>query len=264
MAEANAVAELHSECSENVVSVIGFDGPIQALQPVESEETCEEPKPGTLEFEAKCKELDHRSFGYRILKRVFDVVFSLCVIVVGFIPALILSIAIAVDTKGSPIYSQVRIGKWGRPFRIYKFRTMVADSDNVEKYFTPEQLEAWKRERKVDDDPRITKLGRVLRATSFDETAQFINVLKGQISVIGPRAITYDELEHFEDKKTLLLSVKPGITGSWQCGPRNLATFENGLRQEFELAYAKDASFGVDIRIFFKTFGVMFTKRTGK
>ena len=111
-----------------------------------------------------CRELDHRSLGYRFLKRFFDVAFSLCAIIVGFIPGLLLSVAIAIDTKGSPIYSQVRVGKWGKPFRIYKFRTMVADSDNVEKYFTPEQLEVWKRERKVDGDPRIAS--RIIDATA--------------------------------------------------------------------------------------------------
>lgn len=264
MMEANAAKELHSKHAGHIVTTIDFDNAFRMLEVAELKKTCEEPAPGTAEFAAKCRELEHRSLGYRFLKRFFDVVFSLCVVVVGFIPGLLLSIAIAVDIKGSPIYSQIRVGKWGKPFRIYKFRTMVADSDNVEKYFTPEQLEVWKRERKVDNDPRITKLGRILRATSFDETAQFINVLLGQISVIGPRAITYDELEHFENKKALLLSVKPGITGSWQCGPRNLATFENGLRQEFELAYAEDPSFGADIKIFFKTFGVMLAKRTGK
>ena len=125
------------------------------------------PTLGTPEFGALCKELDRRSLGYRAFKRVFDFVFALLVIVVGFIPGVLLSIAIAIDTKGSPIYSQERIGKRGKPFRIYKFRSMVKDSDNVEKYFTPEQLETWKRERKVEDDPRITKLGGFLRHTSM-------------------------------------------------------------------------------------------------
>lgn len=222
------------------------------------------PEPGTEAFAELCRGLDHHSRGYRFLKRLFDIVFSLCVIVIGLIPGLLLSIAIAVDTKGSPIYLQVRVGKWGKPFRIYKFRTMVADSDDVEKYFTPEQLEVWKRERKVDNDPRVTRLGRVLRATSFDETAQFINVLLGQISVIGPRVITFDELEHFGNEKARLLSVTPGITGMWQTGERNLATFENGLRQKIELEYVQEANVLTDVRIFFKTFGVMFSKRTGR
>lgn len=223
-----------------------------------------EPKPGTSEFVAKCKELDRRSISYRFFKRLFDVVFSLCVLVVGLIPGLLLSIAISLDTKGSPIYSQVRVGKWGKPFRIYKFRTMVADSEEVEKYFTPEQLKAWKRERKVDNDPRITRLGSILRTTSIDEAVQFVNVLIGQMSLIGPRAITFDELEYFGSEKAQLLSVAPGITGMWQTGKRNLATFKNGLRQEIELEYVKGANARTDVSIFFKTFGVMFVKRTGK
>lgn len=86
----------------------------------------------------------------------------------------------------------------------------------------------------------------------------------GQISIIGPRAITCDELEHFGDEKTQLLSVQPGITGMWQTGERNLATFDNGARQKIELAYARGASPSTDINIFFRTFGVMFSKRTGK
>lgn len=181
MTEANAAAELRSEHMGHVVTTIDFDDPLQELKAEEPEEAHEELKLGTPEFAARCRKLGHRSLGYRFLKRFFDVVFSLCVVVVGLIPSLFLSIAIVIDTKGSPIYSQVRVGKWGEPFRIYKFRTMVADSDNVEKYFTPEQLEVWKRERKVDNDPRITRLGCVLRATSIDETVQFLNVLLDQI-----------------------------------------------------------------------------------
>lgn len=218
------------------------------------------------EFRALCKELDHRSLGYRAFKRAFDIVFSAIVIAVGFIPGLVLSIAVARDTGGSPIYSQTRIGRHGRPFKIYKFRSMVADSDNVEKYLTPEQLEVWKRERKVDDDPRVTKLGAVLRGTSIDELPQFVNVLLGQISLIGPRVITEDEiLQHFDhEERALLLSVPPGITGAWQSGPRNEATFENGERQAVELDYARNASLARDAGVFFRTIKVMFVDRTGK
>lgn len=181
MAEEDAVAKLRSEHARRAVTVIDFGGSPQVPEAEMPQGIREEPEPGTPEFAAKCRELDHRSLRYRFLKRLFDVLFSLCVIVVGLVPCALLSIAIAIDTKGSPIYSQIRVGKWGKPFRIYKFRTMVADGDNVSKYFTPEQLEVWKRERKVDGDPRVTRLGRVLRATSFDEVAQFVNVLFGQI-----------------------------------------------------------------------------------
>ena len=118
------------------------------------------------------------SRAYRICKRVFDIAFSVCVIAVGLGPGLILSAFIARDTGGSPIYTQERVGMGGRTFRIYKFRTMVADSDDVEKYLNSDQLAQWRLERKVDDDPRITPLGRKLRSTSVDEIPNFINVLK--------------------------------------------------------------------------------------
>lgn len=223
------------------------------------------PALGTSEFSELCKELDHRNLGYRAFKRFFDFVFALLVIVVGFIPGALLSIAIAIDTKGNPIYSQERIGKHGKTFRIYKFRSMMKDSDDVEKYFTPEQLETWKRERKVDNDPRVTKLGRVLRSSSLDEIPQLVNVFLGQISLIGPRVITRDELlQHFSDyEKAELLSVTPGITGAWQCGPRNEATFANGMRKAIELGYSRSATLAGDVRIFFKTIRVMLVERTG-
>lgn len=222
--------------------------------------------PGSPEFAAESRALDSRSFGYRFVKRTFDIAFSACVCVVGLIPGVILCAFIAADTKGAPIYAHERAGRFGRPIHVLKFRSMVADADDVEKYLTPEQIEEWHRERKVTNDPRITKLGRVLRKTSLDEIPQFINVLAGQLSVIGPRAITYEELGNFtHEQQVQVLAVPQGITGAWQSGPRNLATFENGLRQEFELAYARGANLKGDLRVFFKTFSVMFgKKKTGR
>lgn len=200
---------------------------------------------------------------YRFIKRVFDICFSACVIVVGFLPGLILSGFIMRDTGGSPIYSSERIGRGGKPFKVYKFRSMVADSDNLEKYFTPEQLELWHLEHKVEDDPRITKLGRFLRSSSIDEFPQFINVLLGQISVIGPRVITAEEVGYFGKDRDCLLSVPPGITGLWQTSERNKATFESGARQELELFYARNCSLKTDAEIFLKTFKTMI-EGTGK
>ena len=113
---------------------------------------------------------------YRFVKRAFDIAFSLCVVVVGLAPIALLLLIIRLESPGSPIYRQERIGYRGQPLRIFKLRTMVADSDDVEK-----QLERWRRERKVDDDPRVTKVGRFLRRTSLDELPQFLNVLAGQI-----------------------------------------------------------------------------------
>ena len=201
--------------------------------------------------------------GYRFVKRAFDLAFSSVVIVVGFVPGLVLSGFVVKDTGGSPIYAQERIGKDGRPFRIYKFRTMVADADDVEKHLTAEQLEEWKRERKVDDDPRITRLGGFLRRTSLDELPQFLNVLAGQMSVVGPRPITRDELAHFGEDAAKLLSCRPGITGFWQCGLRNGATFESGERQRIELGYVDAAGPAADARIIFSTLDTM-VRKTGR
>ena len=202
---------------------------------------------------------------YQYAKRSFDIIFSVFILVVAFVPGLMLAAAIAIETKAWPIYSQERIGRGGHPFRIYKFRTMVSDSHNIEKYFTPEQMDAWRRERKVIDDPRVTPLGRILRSTSVDELPNFINVLKGEMSVIGPRAISFDELSNFGENKDLLLSVPAGITGWWQVSRRNQATFETGERQALELEYVRNAGFVLDAKVFIRTFGVMFgRRRTGR
>lgn len=188
-------------------------------------------------------------------------------VVVGAIPVALVCAAIRAESEGSPIYAQRRVGRDGRPIRVYKLRSMYADADDVERYLTPEQLDQWHRERKVDEDPRITRVGRVIRSTSIDELPQFLNVLTGELSVIGPRPITDEELEgsFTEQERRDLLSVRPGITGLWQAGERNGATFETGRRQEIELTYVRDASAALDARVFFATFGAMFgRKRTGR
>lgn len=219
------------------------------------------PEPGTPEFVRLSRSLDRRPLAYRVAKRAFDIVFSGAIVAVGLIPGAIMCLAIAVSTKGVPFYTQVRVGKYGRPFRLIKFRSMVVDADDVEKYLSPEQLRQWELERKVDDDPRITKIGRVIRKTSVDELPQFLNVLLGDMSVIGPRAITYEELPNFGDDVALALSVPQGITGLWQATSRNDATFESGERQKIELDYVRGAGFAMDLRCFLGTFGAMFGKR---
>ena len=185
----------------------------------------------------------------------FDVVFSGAACLVGLIPSAIVCAAIAADSPGSPIFRQERVGQGGKIIGIYKFRTMVADAhEHPERYMTPEQLAQWEREQKVDDDPRITRIGRVLRNTSLDEIPQFLNVLLGDLSVIGPRPVTQAETLEFGDARDEFLSVKPGITGWWQVTERNDATWENGRRQELELYYVRHASLALDLRVFAKTF----------
>lgn len=207
------------------------------------------------------------TLAYRFLKRLFDFVFSLCVSVVLVIPVAIVCAFICLESPGNPLYAQERIGKGGKTIKIRKLRSMVADAGNVQKYLSSEQLHQWEVERKVDDDPRITKVGQFIRKCSIDEVPQFLNVLNGDLSVIGPRPITRDELEqHFSDEeKAELLSVQPGITGLWQATDRNAATFESGLRQKIELQYVHNRCFRMDWKCFTGTFGAMFgKKRTGR
>lgn len=205
-----------------------------------------------------------RRLVYRVVKRTFDVVFSAGVTVVLAIPVAIVCVAILIESPGAPMYSQERIGKGGKTIRVLKLRSMVADADNVERHLDPDQLKQWEMERKVDGDPRVTRVGKFIRKTSLDELPQFLNVLKGDMSVIGPRPITQDELEWFGENATEYLSVPMGITGLWQATSRNGASFESGERQRIELEYVRNAGFRMDTRCFFSTFGAMFGRRTGR
>lgn len=207
------------------------------------------------------------TLGYRFIKRLFDLVFSLLMSVLLLIPIAVVCALISLESPGSPMYTQERVGKGGKTIKILKLRSMVEDAGNVQKYLSSEQLHQWEVERKVDDDPRITKVGQFIRKCSIDEMPQFLNVLNGDLSVIGPRPITRDELEqHFSDEeKAKLLSVQPGITGLWQATDRNAATFESGLRQKIELNYVRNRCFRMDWKCFTGTFGAMFgKKRTGR
>lgn len=196
--------------------------------------------------------------GYRFVKRAFDLVFSGVACAVGLIPGALLCVVICLDSPGSPIFRQGRVGKDGRPIRIFKFRSMYADAhDHPERYLDEAQLAQWKREQKVDGDPRVTRVGRLLRRTSLDEFPQFLNVLKGDLSVIGPRPVTEQETYEFGDARDEFLSCKPGITGWWQVTERNNATWENHERQLLELFYVRHASIPLDLRIFFRTFKAM-------
>lgn len=194
---------------------------------------------------------------YRFVKRLLDIVFSLVVIVVGIIPGLLLSIAVVISTKGTPLYSQMRVGQGGKRFLMLKFRTMVADSDNLKKHFNARQMGEWKTEHKVKNDPRVTPLGRFLRRTSIDEFPNFFNVLVGNMSVVGPRAITASELHWFGDDVDKMLSVPAGVTGWWQVQSRNKATFASGRRQKLEMYYVDHATLALDLHIILRTVHAM-------
>ena len=203
----------------------------------------------------------NNSLFYKVCKRTFDIVFSSCVLVVLCIPGALLAAAISIESPGGPMFRQKRVGKNGKEINIWKFRSMYADAhEHPERYLNEAQMAQWNREQKVDNDPRVTKIGSFIRRTSLDETPQFINVLKGDISVIGPRPVTLAETYEFGEARSDALSVRPGITGWWQVKARNKATWENGQRQALELEYVNGCSFAMDAAVFVGTFSAMFGK----
>lgn len=193
---------------------------------------------------------------YHFFKRFLDILFSFIFIILLSWLLLILAILVKCSSKGPALFKDVRVGKKGKVIKVLKYRSMYIDAEtNIDKYLTPEQKETWIKERKLDKDPRITKIGRFLRKTSLDELPQLFNIFGGSMSFVGPRPITKIELEqHFtEEEKAILLDAKPGLTGYWQVYARNDAEFETGERQRLELAYFQKRGIFFDIKIVFLT-----------
>lgn len=204
---------------------------------------------------------------YAFIKRTFDIVVSFIAIVILLIPMILLTIINAVFGKVPPLIRIKRVGKDGKTFTLYKFRSMYVDAESrLEHYLTKEQIEIWKRERKIDNDPRITKVGKILRKTSLDELPQLFNILIGDLSIIGNRPLSQMEYDtHFnEEEKKLLDKMRPGLTGYWQVYGRSNVTFLSGERQKMYLHYSKHANLWLDIKIFFKTFLVVLTHKGAK
>ena len=204
---------------------------------------------------------------YLTVKRCFDFVSSFCVSVVLLLPLTVLALMVVIKDFGSPFYAQKRVGMHGKDLFILKLRSMRRGADNLEKMLSPEQLEEYRKEYKLEDDPRLIGyqkpgdgsrcFGSVIRKTSLDELPQILwNIcIKGNMSVVGPRPILREELEanYTKQEQALLLSVKPGLTGYWQAYARNDATYETGERQRMELYYVHNCSIGLDIKILFAT-----------
>ena len=188
-------------------------------------------------------------------KRIIDIIGSLVGIVFLIPITLIVGFINLIFGENGPLfYTQERIGKDGQKFKMYKYRSMVVDADERLKKILEEDEELRKEfleTRKLQKDPRITKIGRFLRKTSLDEFPQFINVLKGDMSLVGPRAVVDDEIELFGDQKDKFLSVKPGITGYWAANGRSNTTYEE--RVEMEVYYVDHMSLLLDIKILLKT-----------
>lgn len=190
---------------------------------------------------------------YDIFKRFIDITIA-CIGIVICIPIfIIIGIAIKIDSKGPIFFKHKRIGKYGKILNIYKFRTMVENAEEAMKYFTEEQKKEFKENFKLENDPRVTRVGKILRKTSLDELPQIINILKGEMSIIGPRPIVKTELEKYGKNKDKFLSVAPGLTGNWAANGRSDVTYEE--RITLELDYIDNRSLKLDLKIFLKTIG---------
>lgn len=190
---------------------------------------------------------------YEICKRVFDIFVSLVALLILFVPSLIIMAIIWIDSPGaSPIYSQDRVGKNGKIFRFYKFRSMNPEADKkLDSLLDANEMEG--PAFKIKEDPRITKFGKFLRRTGIDEIPQFFNVLKGDMSVVGPRPPLPREVELYTEEQLKRISVMPGITCYWQVQPhRNDLTFDEWF--ELDMKYIAERNLKIDMLIILKTF----------
>lgn len=191
---------------------------------------------------------------YRFVKRAFDFIAALAAIVAISPLLLIISAIVYMGDPGPVIYGQVRIGKNGKAFKMWKFRSMYKNADKMIDQLTDEQRQQYITEFKIDNDPRITPVGNFLRKTSLDELPQLFNVLCNDMSLVGPRPLIESEIQtYYADMFDTLLSVKPGVTGYWQAYARNNATYQSGQRQQMEMYYVNHASIMLDIKILFRT-----------
>lgn len=199
---------------------------------------------------------------YLFIKRLFDFLASLAALILLSPLMLILAILVYLDDPGKVFYGHLRIGKNGKPFKVWKFRSMYMNADKMIDLLTPEQAKQYYTEFKIDNDPRITKIGNFLRKTSLDELPQLFNVLCNDMSLVGPRPLIESEIQtYYADMYDTLLVVKPGVTGYWQAYARNNATYQSGERQKMEMYYVHNASLWLDIKILFKTIGSVLKKQ---
>ena len=193
---------------------------------------------------------------YDFFKRLFDVVFSILALVILFIPFIIISVIIVIDSPGaSPIFVQKRTGKNGKEFKFYKFRSMVPNAESMlEDLLADNEMDG--PAFKITDDPRITKFGKFLRRSCIDELPQLLNILKGDMSFVGPRPPLPREVAMYDEYQMQRLLVTPGLTCYWQVQPqRNNVSFDEWM--ECDIRYINERSIKTDISIFFRTFGVV-------
>ena len=191
---------------------------------------------------------------YKNIKRFLDIVFSFLLIIFLIPLFLIIGVIIKINSKGPVLYTQKRIGKNNITFSCYKFRTMHPEANYLLKEIlikNPNFKNEFKETRKIINDPRITKIGKFLRFSSLDELPQIVNVLRGDMSFIGPRPIVKSEIKKYGNDFKKVFSIKPGISGLWQVSGRNKLSYNK--RVELDIFYSENISFRLDIKIFIKT-----------
>ncbi|WWU69123.1 sugar transferase [Clostridium baratii] len=201
------------------------------------------------------REYNNESIIYIFLKRLIDLFGSFIGLIVLSPIILVVSLLIKFESKGPVIFSQDRIGKDGKVFKMYKFRSMVVNAEDLKEKLK-EQNEMSGPMFKMKEDPRVTKIGKFIRKTSIDELPQLINVLKGDMSLVGPRPSLPKEVEQFEDWMMERLEVKPGLTCYWQVSGRNNIDFEDWMK--LDIKYVRERNTLTDIKLIFKTVFVLF------
>ena len=198
---------------------------------------------------------------YDTVKRMFDVVGSVMGLIVLSPVFLVISLLIILENSGKHVFfKQRRLGMGGKPIYIYKFRTMIDNAEDVARWLNEEQLAQYYSEYKVENDPRVTKVGKFLRRTGLDELPQLVNIIKGELSIVGPRPIQESETVLYGDDKALLLSIRPGLTGYWQAYCSGDTTYTNRKRQRMEIHYVLHRNILWDIKICLATFGAIVRK----
>ena len=188
------------------------------------------------------------------IKRCIDIILSLLGLIILSPVFLLIAILIKKEDHGNDFYKHKRIGHMNKDIYIYKFRSMTNKYKTFDEFYqtlSDEQKQEWDENFKLENDPRITKIGKFIRKTSLDELPQIINILKGDMSIIGPRPVVNDEIEKYGNQKAKFLSVKPGLTGYWAANGRSATTYEDRIK--LELYYIDHCSLLLDIKIFFKT-----------
>ena len=203
---------------------------------------------------------------YLFVKRIFDIICS----IVGIIFLVPLSVIIKIvfmctGDFNSIFYRQKRLGKNGKIIKIFKYRTMVPNADEIlEKWLkeNPEKRKEYLKDRKIENDPRITKVGNFIRISSIDEVPQFINILIGDMSLIGPRPVVPDEVENYGKNKSKFLSMRPGLTGYWASNGRNNISYKERIKME--LYYIDHCGILLDLQIIFDTIFAVIKKEGAK